>query len=187
MPTAKKFNNPRGLTDIPFQLPEVTRSEKARAKRLANALAEHYPDAKVILTVRDANSWFESTHETILSPRVSEFIKNAPWGQMIQKTIWDTLDNRMGERDFMVDYFERRNLEIQSAVPSERLLVYQVKEGWEPLCQFLQVAVPDTDFPRINSRDETKALFESLMASSGEQLSDDAMAASARELHGKSE
>ncbi|MFT5663030.1 MAG: hypothetical protein ACI9JR_000411 [Gammaproteobacteria bacterium] len=148
-------------------------------------LASHYPEAKILLTVRDANSWFESTHETIMAPKFSAFIKNSPWGNMAQKTIWDTLDNRMGDRDFMVPYFEKRNKEIIDAFPADRLLVYQVNEGWEPLCKFLGVPVPDTDFPRINSRDETKELFEEMIADSGEELSEDAMAAGAQKLHGK--
>ena len=147
-------------------------------------LADYYPEAKVILTVRDAGSWFDSTNETILSAELRKFLKNSPWGHMMQKTIWDTLDNRMQDRDFMVSYFDKRTAEIQSAFPAERLLVYHVKEGWEPLCAFLDIPVPDMDYPRINSRDETKELLANMIAASGEQLSADAMAAAGHELHG---
>jgi len=147
-------------------------------------LAEHFPDAKIILTVRDADSWFDSTSETIMSPKFSDFIKNSPWGKMIEKTIWETLDNRMEDSDFMVPYFNKRNQEIIDAFPSDRLLVYQVKEGWGSLCDFLDVAVPEGDFPRINSRDETRALLEGVIAASGEKLDDDAVAAAANKLHG---
>ena len=103
---------------------------------------------------------------------------------MVGKTIWDTLDNRMEDRDFMVPYFDNRNKEIIDAFPSDRLLVYQVKEGWEPLCKFLEVPVPDIEFPRINSRDETRELLEGMAAASGEELSEDAVAAAAHKLHG---
>lgn len=147
-------------------------------------LADYYPEARILLTVRDANSWFESTSETILSPKFSAFIKSSPWGDMIQKTVWDTLDNRMQDKDFMLSYFDKRTDEIIKTVPADRLLVYQVKEGWEPLCRFLDMPVPDMDFPRINSRDETVELLERMTAASGEQLSDEAMAAAGRELHG---
>ncbi len=147
-------------------------------------LAEHYPDAKIILTVRDANSWFDSTSETIMSPKFSDFIKNSPWGEMVRKTIWETLDNRMGDRDFMVPYFNKRNQEIIDTLPSDRLLVYQVKEGWGSLCDFLGVPVPDTGFPRINSREETRELLEGLIAASGESLNDEAAASAAHKLHG---
>ena len=60
---------------------------------ICKELANYYPEAKVILTVRDANSWFESTSETKLFPWFSAFIKNSPWGGMLQRTMWDTLDN----------------------------------------------------------------------------------------------
>jgi hypothetical protein len=54
----------------------------------------------------------------------------------------------------MTGWFERRNQQVIDALPSERLLVYSPRQGWEPLCSFLGVPVPDTPFPRINSRDE---------------------------------
>lgn len=148
-------------------------------------LADYYPEAKIILTVRDANSWFESTNETILASKFSAFIKNSPWGEMVAKTIWDTLDHRMDDKEFMVSYFERRNQEIIDAFPANRLLVYQIKEGWEPLCKFLEVPLPDTEFPRINSRDETRALLDGIAAASGGPISEDAMASAGRELHGE--
>jgi hypothetical protein len=147
-------------------------------------LASYYPDAKVILTVRDANSWFDSTNETIHSVEFAGFIKNSPFGEMVQKTIWDVMGNRMQDREYMVEFFTKRSAEIISSIASERLLVYKISDGWEPLCEFLDVAVPNLDFPRINSRDETIALLSSLMAASGDQLSEDAMAKVGRELHG---
>lgn len=147
-------------------------------------LASYYPDAKVILTVRDANSWFESTNETIHSVEFAGFIKNTPFGEMIQKTIWDVLENRMQDREYMVDFFEKRSAEIMNSIAPERLLVYQVSDGWGPLCEFLDVPVPNFDFPRINSRDETKAMISSIMTASGDRLSEDAMAKAGRELHG---
>ena len=67
----------------------------------------------------------------------------------------------------MVPYFEQRNVEIQNAFPDDRLLTYEVRQGWEPLCAFLELPVPDTPFPHINSRDETAAMIESMMATSG--------------------
>ena len=130
-------------------------------------LSEYYPDSRVLLTVRDANSWYESTHATILSPKFNEFIKGSPFGEMCRKTIWNSLDHRMEDRDFMVSYFDRRNEEIREAIPADRLLVYEVKQGWEPLCEFLESPVPHNAFPRVNSRDETKQLIASLMAQSG--------------------
>jgi hypothetical protein len=146
-------------------------------------LAAHYPDAKVILTVRDADKWFESTNETIHSAEFARFMKNSPFGEMIQKTMWDRMENRMQDREHMVRFFNRHSAEIAASIPAERLLVYQVSDGWEPLCEFLDVPVPDMKFPHINSRNETKELLAHLMAASGDHLNEAAMAEAGRELH----
>lgn len=146
-------------------------------------LADYYPEAKVILTVRDADKWFDSTNETIHSLEFASFIKNSPFGEMVQKTIWDIMENRMQDRNHMVDFFNNRSSEIIDNIAPERLLVYQVSEGWEPLCAFLNLPVPNTEFPHINSRDETKEILANLIASSGEQLSEEAMVAAGHELH----
>jgi hypothetical protein len=64
---------------------------------------------------------------------------------------------RIHDRDFMIAYFKRHTDEVVKAIPKDRLLVYEVGEGWEPLCRFLDVAVPTTDFPRENTREQFKA------------------------------
>jgi len=146
-------------------------------------LTAYYPKAKVILTTRDADTWFDSTNETIHSADFARFMKNSPFGEMIQKTMWDRMENRMHDREYMVDFFNKRSAEIIDSVPTERLLVYQVSDGWWPLCEFLGEHVPDMDFPRINSRNETRELLASMMTASGSQLSEEAMAEAGRELH----
>jgi len=146
-------------------------------------LAAYYPNAKVILTIRDANMWFESTNETIHSAEFARFMKNSPFGEMIQKTMWDRMENRMQDREHMVDFFNKHSRDIITSIPAERLLVYQVGDGWEPLCKFLDVPVPEMGFPRINSRNETRELLAHLMAASEDQLSEDAMVKAGGELH----
>jgi hypothetical protein len=54
----------------------------------------------------------------------------------------------------MLALYERYNEEVKQAVPSEGLLVYEIAEGWEPLCRFLDRPIPDGLFPRVNSTDE---------------------------------
>jgi len=117
-------------------------------------LAEHFPDAKVVLTVRDADSWFDSVSATIFSDKMQGGLVGTPIGDMMQGVIFDAFDGRVAERDFMTQWFRRRNQEVIDTLPKERLLVFNPKEGWEPLCTFLGVAVPDRRFPRVNSRDE---------------------------------
>ena len=113
-------------------------------------LAEYYPDAKVILTVRDPDSWFESVTETIFSEAMQGEAMNgaifAPFG-----------GGDITDRAFMTDWFVKRNQAVIDALPPERLLVFHPKEGWGPLCDFLGVPVPPEPFPRVNSRDELQA------------------------------
>jgi hypothetical protein len=117
-------------------------------------LAEYYPEAKVILSVRDPESWFESVSETIFSRQMQGPLEGTPTGAMMKGVIFDALGGRLNDRAFMTNWFTRRNQEVIDTLPPERLLVFSPKEGWGPLCRFLGVPVPNGPFPRVNSRDE---------------------------------
>lgn len=118
-------------------------------------LADHYPDAKVILTERDPEAWFRSTQQTIFaegsSPPVADF------GEMNEKVIRRLFDGRMHDHDHVIDVYQRHNAEVRRRIPAERLLVYQVAQGWEPLCAFLGVDIPETPMPKVNSTEEFQA------------------------------
>jgi hypothetical protein len=120
-------------------------------------LAEAYPRAKVVLTVRDGASWFESTQTTIFSPRMRGRVGDARALEFLDKTVWGEFGERIQDRDFMLAAFERHSAEVQRAIPPERLLVLDVQQGWPPLCDFLRVPVPSKPFPKLNSRDELSA------------------------------
>jgi hypothetical protein len=130
-------------------------------------LADFQPDAKVLLTVRDPEEWFESTQATIFSPDSVKRLGASPMAPFIQKTAWRFFGDRIHDRQFMVDHFKRHNEEVERSVSPDRLLVYEVKEGWERLCRFLKVSVPSTPFPRRNSREEMSALMASHRAEGG--------------------
>jgi hypothetical protein len=146
-------------------------------------LADYYPDAKIILTTRDPVRWWESTNETIMSQMLVDGIKGSPFGELMQRIVFDTVDNKMRDKDYMVSYFEKRNAEIIEKFPVDRLLVYEVKEGWEPLCEFLGKPVPETEFPRVNSREETRALISGMLSQKG-GLSEESMTAAGKSVHG---
>jgi hypothetical protein len=120
-------------------------------------LAAHYPRAKVILTVRDPDSWFESVSATIFSESMQGSLAGSPTGRMMQGVIFDAFGDKIRDREFMTAWFSRRNNEVIDALPPERLLVFSPKEGWGPLCAFLGVPAPSEPFPKINSRDELSA------------------------------
>ncbi|MEE4289604.1 MAG: sulfotransferase family protein [Erythrobacter sp.] len=121
-------------------------------------LAAHYPAAKVVLTTRDPDSWFESVSETIFSEGMQAGLVGTPPGEMMHGTIFSHFgDGDIRDRAFMTAWYERRNQEVIDTIPPERLLVFHPKQGWEPLCEFLGVEVPPVKFPKVNSRDEISA------------------------------
>ena len=119
-------------------------------------LADYYPQGKVLHTVRDPQAWFESTQATIFSPN-SPAVNAPPPMQPFFKAIFDWYGGDMHDRDFMVDFFNRHTEAVKAAIPAERLLVWDVAQGWEPLCAFLGVRVPDTPIPRENTRAQFQA------------------------------
>jgi hypothetical protein len=133
-------------------------------------LMEAYPDAKVLLSVRDPERWYDSAESTIARmPNSGAFspqallikatgllvpsMRRAP--SMAEKIISEgTLDGRFDDREHAVEVFERHNKEVKRRVPAEKLLVFEVREGWGPLCEFLGVEVPDKPFPHLNDGEE---------------------------------
>ena len=129
-------------------------------------LAEVYPDAKILLSVRDPHAWFESTQATVFSEAMLGMAKGTPLERFFELAVIREFGDRIHDRDFMLAQYERRKQEVMRDAPPERLLVMDVREGWEPLCAFLGVPVPDTPFPRENSREEM-AHFRSAAGESG--------------------
>jgi hypothetical protein len=124
-----------------------------------------YPSAKVLLSVRDPEQWYESVKSTVYrvssstqasfaaSPLFTIPPNVAAVQPVVNQLVWnDTFHNRFEEKEYAIAVFNQHNEEVKRSVPSEKLLVYQVKEGWEPLCAFLGVPVPDVPFPRLNDR-----------------------------------
>jgi hypothetical protein len=149
-------------------------------------LMQRYPEAKVILTVRDPNRWYESIYNTVYLRRrmasspvfrclrrlgLRQFNANTFLSLVLRagglvglfrpgmgraaglndRLIWeDTFGGNLEDRQHAIEVFERHNEEVKRRVPVERLLVYEIKEGWGPLCDFLGVEEPDKPFPHLN-------------------------------------
>lgn len=116
------------------------------------ALAAHYPEAKVILTVRDPDHWFDSVRSTIFSasPKLTGLF--GPDGRALSQFIRRDLGTRIDDRAFMRDYFQRWNQHVIGSLPPERLLVLSANEGWDRLCAFLHCAVPAHPYPHVHGR-----------------------------------
>jgi hypothetical protein len=115
-------------------------------------LAAYYPEAKVLHTIRDPDEWFDSTQATIFSPE-SPASRRGPMSEFFS-IILSSFGDHIHDRAFMTDYFRKHTREVVRTVPAERLLVYEVSQGWGPLCEFLEVPVPGEPFPAQNSRAE---------------------------------
>lgn len=125
---------------------------------------DHYPDAKVILSTRDPESWFDSVNGTIMSENVNDWLRNSPFKEFFEQCVWKDFEEHILDKEFMVNYFHDRVEAIKAEVPADKLLVFDVKEGWGPLCEFLEVEIPDKEFPRVNSRDETRKILDAMIA-----------------------
>lgn len=126
-------------------------------------LLQRYPDAKVILTVREPERWYDSARQTIYFVRHAfpawtslAMPRMRVFRRMLDRLIWDgTFQGRFEDRGFAIDVFNRHNEQVRRDVPADRLLVYEVRAGWEPLCAFLGVPVPaDKPFPHLNDASE---------------------------------
>lgn len=131
-----------------------------------SALLCRYPDAKVILTIRDPDKWYESARQTIYYAR-NAFPAWAAWflppmrrfTRMLDDVVWvGTFLGRFADKEHALAVFDRHNEEVRRTVPPDRLLVYEVSQGWGPLCAFLGVPVPkDKPFPRLNDTAEFRS------------------------------
>jgi hypothetical protein len=131
-------------------------------------LTSAHPEAKVILTVRDPERWYASTLATIftfssraragdpLSMRVRQRLVHSMMPgeglRFIDDLVWQgTFDGRFREREYALRVFSEHNQAVQEAIPADKLLMFDVKQGWEPLCKFLGVSVPAGEpFPHLN-------------------------------------
>lgn len=119
-------------------------------------LMDYYPDAKVLHTVRDPDKWFDSTQATIFAPGSMDRFNEGLMAQFFGH-IKRFYGGDMNDRAFMTDFFRRHTETVIATVPPERLLVFNVAEGWDPLCAFLGVPVPATPYPRENSTEQFRA------------------------------
>jgi hypothetical protein len=117
-------------------------------------IADHYPDAKVLHTVRDPDQWFDSTQATIFAPHSAPRL--AADGESLPGRFFASfmgpMRGRLDDRAWMTDHFRRHTEAVKAAIAPERLLIYEVGEGWGRLCDFLGVPVPDAPYPSENSR-----------------------------------
>eukprot|EP01084_Bolivina_argentea_P169467 293777_1 len=146
-------------------------------------LSQFYPNAKIILTVRDANKWYDSCQTTIfkigqlmhrkwllkwMSWGTPYFIRNT-WNLMMlmgQKNVntFEGMNKFENDKQYAINAFNEWNNSVQKYCTkhNKQLLVYQLKEGWIPLCKFLEVDIPNKEFPHSNSREEYAKIIKTM-------------------------
>ena len=127
-------------------------------------MADTFPDAKIILTLRDADAWYDSIMNTIyLSSSMrakSDDTAERASGEWAMEIIWDRVfGGKMEDRAHVTNVFNEHNNEVIRQVPKDRLLVFEPKSCWDPLCEFLGQPVPEVDYPRVNSTEDFRKIF----------------------------
>ncbi|CEL95366.1 unnamed protein product [Vitrella brassicaformis CCMP3155] len=146
-------------------------------------LFQAYPDAKVVLTVRDPSKWYQSIRQTVISFRkhrkspiyrlglrlcpifvLREFQRM--WHELqLARPFTDAFDFDEMTEEGTVAMFNQWTQHVKETVPPQQLLVYEVRDGWGPLCAFLGHSIPSTPFPNLNDVETWKR-----RAPSGERL-----------------
>ncbi|MBD2896310.1 hypothetical protein amrb99_52580 [Actinomadura sp. RB99] len=119
-------------------------------------LTRHYPDAKVILTVRDPECWYQSARATIFQSHNADFDGAPPevaaMRDVARRIVWEGVLGGRIDEDHAIRMFNEHNEAVRREIPAGRLLEFEAAHGWEPLCAFLDVPVPDEPYPRSNDR-----------------------------------
>lgn len=142
---------------------------------------KRYPEAKVILTVRPFEKWYTSLHGTIwqAGPQtlgqklsmISKLLFNSRLRSVIKcvkfakSSIFEKhLQGKFADKGFAEEIFNKHTEDVKASVPSDKLLVYDVRDGWEPLCSFLNVPEPSEPLPHLNKKENFKEMLAGIMS-----------------------
>jgi len=120
-------------------------------------LAEAFPDAKFLLTVRDPEAWcvsFSNTSYPLIEATGRASPEERPFLDMCTAVVTKTGFRIPSTRDEIRAAFDQHAAAVKATIPPDRLLVFDVREGWDPLCAYLGVPIPEADFPRTNNTEE---------------------------------
>ena len=125
-------------------------------------LADHFADAKVLLSVRPAEDWVKSIHNTIYASLMKRATDPEGAGRNRREMAYELIVNqtfhgKLGDADHAKSVYEAHIAKVQRTIAPDRLLTYNVAEGWEPLCAFLGESVPDEPFPLTNTTADFQA------------------------------
>jgi hypothetical protein len=117
------------------------------------------PDALVLLSVREPEDWYRSASNTIFNAFDRVPPELAPWMNAVRQLLHDRFSDRFDDPTAMMDAFERHNDAVRAAVPSGQLLEWTPGDGWGPICERLDLAVPVEPFPLTNTTKEFREMI----------------------------
>jgi hypothetical protein len=121
-------------------------------------LSEANPDALVLLSVRDPDSWYTSCTNTIFAGVRGMVAEGNEWMAALTRLFANRFSDKLEDKDAMIAAFEKHNDAVRAGVPKERLLEWTASDGWEPICERLNLPVPSEPFPKVNTTDEFRAM-----------------------------
>ena len=122
-------------------------------------LSAAYPDALVLLSVRDPEGWYRSASNTIFQTFDHMPPEVAPWLTSVRKLLHDRFSDRFDDPTAMMDAFVRHNDAVRAGVPAARLLEWTPGDGWAPICERLGLPTPAEPFPVTNTTDEFREMI----------------------------
>lgn len=122
-------------------------------------LSAAYPDALVILSVRDPDVWYTSASNTIFQSFDHMPQELTPWFMSVASLLTERFSAELGNRDAMISAYKQHNDAVRAAIPADRLLEWSPEQGWGPICERLELEMPDEPFPVTNSTEEWRAML----------------------------
>lgn len=128
-------------------------------------LADAFPDALVLLSVRDPAEWYQSASQTIFDlMRKAPREEQHPIQRLVESQLarWMTAD--IENESEMIAAFERHSARVRTLVPKNRLIEWRPGDGWEPLCTALKIPIPSQPFPHSNAGGDFRATVDKARA-----------------------
>ncbi len=144
-------------------------------------LMDKYPDAKVILTTRNFDKWYDSINATLMKavyPNIGLKLKiirkalsrpsvfqSKKCVDMVKRTFFEMqFQKKFADKDHSRTLFDAHHAEVISHVPEDRLLIYEPGQGWEPLCNFLELPTPKESYPHLNKKENFLDMMDKLLS-----------------------
>jgi hypothetical protein len=125
-------------------------------------ISDAFPDAVIVLSVRDPEAWLASAQATIFHPLAGAIARprgEDAWADMARAVFHHRFSDRLDDRNAMLAAFSAHNERVRRDADPDRLVVWQASDGWEPLCAALGVPVPEEPFPLTNTTEEFRAML----------------------------